>query len=117
MLSSPGDSFPGFANKATAFVAVDSFLAKDMRLHQKEGVKFMYQAVMGLRKSAHTNQTHHGCLLAHEMGMGKTLQVIALLWTLLKQSPVGGGITSPIADKVVIITPASLVQNWGLEIK
>jgi DNA repair and recombination protein RAD54B len=117
VLSSPGDSFPGFANKATAFVAVDSFLAKDMRLHQKEGVKFMYQAVMGLRKSAHTNQTHHGCLLAHEMGMGKTLQVIALLWTLLKQSPVGGGITSPIADKVVIITPASLVQNWGLEIK
>jgi DNA repair and recombination protein RAD54B len=47
----------------------------------------MYECVMGLRASVHTNKAHTGCLLAHEMGLGKTLQVIALVWTLLKQSP------------------------------
>jgi SNF2 family DNA or RNA helicase len=48
------------------------------------------------------------------MGMGKTLQVIALLWTLLKQGPVAG---RPAVRKVLVACPASLVGNWGAEIK
>ena len=47
------------------------------------------------------------------MGMGKTLQVIALLWTLLKQGPSG----SPAARKAVVVCPASLVRNWGAEFR
>jgi SNF2 family DNA or RNA helicase len=47
------------------------------------------------------------------MGMGKTLQVIALLWTLLKQGPRG----TPMVKKAVIACPASLVSNWGAEMK
>jgi DNA repair and recombination RAD54-like protein len=44
--------------------------------------------------------------------LGKTLQSITLLWTLLKQGFDG----KPMAKRVVIITPTSLVSNWEQEI-
>ena len=112
VLSRAGDAFPGLP-AARAHVAVDAFLADALRPHQREGVRFMYEAVSGLRRDAHTGAAHFGCLLAHEMGMGKTLQVIALLWTLLKQGPSG----SPAARKAVVVCPASLVRNWGAEFR
>ena len=112
VLSRAGDVFPGLP-AARAHVAVEAFLADALRPHQREGVRFMYEAVSGLRRDAHTGAAHFGCLLAHEMGMGKTLQVIALLWTLLKQGPSG----SPAARKAVVVCPASLVRNWGAEFR
>jgi hypothetical protein len=45
--------------------------------------------------------------------LGKTLQSITLLWTLLKQGFDG----RPMAKRVLIITPTSLVSNWESEIK
>ena len=44
---------------------------------------------------------------------GKTLQCIALLWTLLKQSPVAG---KPTCEKVIVACPTSLVGNWANEL-
>jgi SNF2 family DNA or RNA helicase len=45
--------------------------------------------------------------------LGKTLQCIALLWTLLKQSPVAG---KPTCEKVIVACPTSLVGNWANEL-
>lgn len=42
------------------------------------------------------------------MGLGKTLQCITLLWTLLRQSPE----CKPTITKAVIVCPSSLVKNW-----
>ncbi|GLB37249.1 putative SNF2 family N-terminal domain containing protein [Lyophyllum shimeji] len=89
-------------------VVLDPVLARRMRPHQIEGVKFMYECVMGLRK--HEGQ---GCILADEMGLGKTLQMIALVWTLLKQNPYAS--TTPAVEKVLIVCPVSLVNNWKAE--
>ncbi|KAJ7188473.1 SNF2 family N-terminal domain-containing protein [Mycena filopes] len=89
-------------------VVLDPILAPRMRAHQIEGVKFMYECVMGLRK--HEGQ---GCILADEMGLGKTLQTISLIWTLLKQNPYAGA--GPIMSKVLIVCPVSLVNNWKVE--
>jgi len=96
-------------------VVCDPFISRFLRPHQRDGVQFMYEAVMGLRTSVHTNRAHTGCLLAHEMGLGKTLQVIALVWTLLKQSPFKRG--QPTCRRVVVCVPASLTGNWALEFR
>ena len=41
-------------------------LAKWLRPHQREGVQFMYECVMGLREFKGA-----GCILADDMGLGK----------------------------------------------
>ncbi|GMH36127.1 hypothetical protein BSKO_03995 [Bryopsis sp. KO-2023] len=43
----------------------------------------------------------------------KTLQVLVLIWTLLKQGPEG----RPVAKKVVVVAPSTLVGNWANETK
>ena len=48
------------------------------------------------------------------MGLGKTLQGIALLWTLLRAGNAALGGT-PIAKRVIIVCPTSLVNNWDSE--
>ncbi|KAF8170206.1 SNF2 family N-terminal domain-containing protein [Mycena galopus ATCC 62051] len=89
-------------------VVLDPIIASRLRAHQVEGVKFMYECVMGLRK--HEGQ---GCILADEMGLGKTLQTITLIWTLLKQNPYAG--PGPAVGRVLIVCPVSLVNNWKVE--
>ena len=87
-------------------ISVDNMLVKFLRPHQREGVKFMYECVMGLRGFA-----GNGCILADDMGLGKTLQGITLLWTLLCQGMDG----TPTAKRALIVCPTSLVSNWDDE--
>lgn len=89
-------------------VVIDPRLAKVLRPHQIEGVKFLYRCTTGL-----LDPNANGCIMADEMGLGKTLQCIALMWTLLKQSPDAGKST---IQKCVIACPSSLVRNWANEL-
>ncbi|KAI1847959.1 hypothetical protein JX266_006072 [Neoarthrinium moseri] len=89
-------------------VVIDPRLAKVLRPHQIEGVKFMYRCVTGM-----IDEKANGCIMADEMGLGKTLQCIALLWTLLKQSPDAGKTT---IQKAIVACPSSLVRNWANEL-
>ena len=47
------------------------------------------------------------------MGLGKSFQSIATMWTLLTASPRGGG---PSCSRVLILAPSSLVTNWAREL-
>ena len=59
---------------------------------------------------------HAGAILADDMGLGKTLQSITLLWTLLNSgNELLGG--KPVAKRVIICCPTSLVSNWDSEIQ
>lgn len=91
-------------------VVLDPLLGKHLREHQREGVKFLYECVMGMRPF-----NGEGAILADEMGLGKTLQTIALLWTLLKQNPIYG--SSPIVKKALIVCPVTLINNWQKEFR
>ncbi|KAI9818590.1 MAG: helicase [Thelocarpon impressellum] len=91
-------------------VVVDPILCKRLRAHQREGVKFMYECVMGMRP-----YEGQGAILADEMGLGKTLQTIALIWTLLKQNPVHEA--PPVIKKALIVCPVTLIDNWRKEFR
>ncbi|KAF7227295.1 transcript variant X1 [Nothobranchius furzeri] len=88
-------------------VVVDTHLTTHLRPHQREGLLFLYECVMGMRAAG-----RYGAILADEMGLGKTLQSVSLAWTLLKQGPYGG---KPVVRRVLVVTPGSLVQNWKAE--
>ncbi|KAH8595647.1 SNF2 family N-terminal domain-containing protein [Bisporella sp. PMI_857] len=91
-------------------VVLDPFVGQHLREHQREGVKFLYECVMGMR-----DFNGQGALLADEMGLGKTLQTIALIWTLLKQNPIHG--SDGVIKKALIVCPVTLIVNWKKEFK
>lgn len=96
--------------KQVVDVVVDPILTKNLRPHQREGVKFLYECVMGMRSF-----NGEGAILADDMGLGKTLQTIALLWTLLKQNPVFEA--PPVIKKALIVCPVTLINNWRKEFR
>ena len=96
--------------KQVVDVVVDPLLTRSLRHHQREGVKFLYECVMGMR-----DFDGAGAILADEMGLGKTLQTIALVWTLLTQSPIDGD--PPVIKKALIVCPVTLINNWHQEFR
>jgi DNA repair and recombination protein RAD54B len=90
-------------------VVVDPIISKHLREHQREGVQFMYECVMSMRESG------EGTILADDMGLGKSLQTIALLWTLMKQNPTYE--EQPVVKKALIVCPVTLIGNWKREFR
>lgn len=57
-------------------VFVNQQMFEKLKYHQIEGIKFMWNACFTTNSSA-------GCVLAHCMGLGKSLQVVTLSHTVL----------------------------------
>ncbi|XP_038649942.1 DNA repair and recombination protein RAD54-like [Scyliorhinus canicula] len=102
------DQLKADKEKLPVHVVVDPILSSVLRPHQREGVKFMWDCVTGGRIV-----DGFGCIMADEMGLGKTLQCISLMWTLLRQSPD----VKPEIEKIIVVTPSSLVKNWYNEVE
>jgi DNA repair and recombination RAD54-like protein len=88
-------------------VVVDPMVSKVLREHQRIGVQFLFDCLMGLK-----DFDGCGCILADDMGLGKTLQSVSIMWTLLTQ---GGAHGKPACRKALVVCPASLVKNWAAE--
>ena len=125
-------------------VVVDPFLARRLRPHQVEAVRWMYDrvalppisssssfgggggvgAISAAAASAAAAANRAGCILSHEPGLGKTLTSLALVHTLLRQSPRGfsggggngGGSSRGLIRRAVVACPASLTDNWAAEV-
>ncbi|CAG9564174.1 unnamed protein product [Danaus chrysippus] len=90
-------------------VSVHPFFTKVMKAHQYEGVKFMWDACFETVAMTSSGVGGGGCILAHCMGLGKTLQVLALLHTVLTHPQLG-------MRRVLVCCPLSTVLNWVDEI-
>lgn len=91
-----------------ALLQVDKGLLKKLKPHQVAGVKFMWDACFETLKDSQ-EKAGSGCILAHCMGLGKTLQVVTLSHTLLSNT------RRTNVDRVLVISPLSTVNNWARE--
>lgn len=90
-------------------IAVHPEITKHLKPHQVEGIKFMYDCCYGSVDNL-DKFPGSGCILAHCMGLGKTLQLITLLHTVICNPQLK-------TDKVLVICPKSTVMNWKDEIE
>ena len=86
----------GFKTVKDADFEEPASLSKLMRKYQKDGYKWL--------RTLETWQ--FGGILADDMGLGKTLQVIAVMLAAKEEGKNGTSL---------VVTPASLVFNWGAE--
>ncbi|XP_021201617.3 transcriptional regulator ATRX homolog isoform X3 [Helicoverpa armigera] len=91
-------------------IEVDRGLVKKLKPHQANGIKFMWDACFESVKRIKKDKGS-GCILAHCMGLGKTLQVISLTHTLL----IHGSLTG--VNRVLVVCPLSTVLNWVNEFR
>ncbi|KAK2042201.1 SNF2 family domain-containing protein [Colletotrichum somersetense] len=93
-------------------IYVNEHIAKRIKSHQIEGVKFMWNQIV------YDSKVRQGCLLAHTMGLGKTMQVITLLVAIAESAQSEDeSIRSQIPEelrqsKTLVLCPAVLVDNW-----
>lgn len=82
------------------------YLAKNVKPHQIGGIRFMYDNIVESLARIKEKQTGFGCILAHAMGLGKTLQVISFIEVFLRCTQ---------AKRVLCIVPINTIQNWQAE--
>ncbi|KAL5342934.1 hypothetical protein BJX70DRAFT_240042 [Aspergillus crustosus] len=105
----------GLDNQPVSFkepvIYLDPHIGSRVKPHQLKGIQFMWRELV-------EDKNQQGCLLAHTMGLGKTMQVISLLTTI---SAAAASSDIKIRDQVpkrlrrsqtLIICPASLIDNW-----
>ncbi|KAK3375504.1 hypothetical protein B0H63DRAFT_281484 [Podospora didyma] len=115
----PGDKSRLIVNETKeddqALIYINDFIGSRIKDHQIEGVRFMWNQVV-------SSKVRQGCLLAHTMGLGKTMQVITLLVVIAEASrspdrAVYSQIPKSMRDpKTLIMCPSGLVDNWVDEI-
>jgi len=88
-------------------LAIDPEFRRAIGQHQEDGITHLWQRLV-LHKT--------GALLAHSMGLGKTLQVIVFLHSLYRaMSPGPVELRQFSANRVLTLMPGGLVANWRAE--
>ncbi|XP_044272177.1 helicase ARIP4-like isoform X2 [Tribolium madens] len=80
-------------------------IARVIKPHQIGGVRFLYDNVIE-STGRFESSTGFGCILAHSMGLGKTLQVVCFSDIFLRHTP---------AKTILCIMPINTLQNWMAE--
>lgn len=92
-------------------IYLDPHIGQRVKPHQLQGIQFMWRELIADEKP-------QGCLLAHTMGLGKTMQVISLLNTLSAAACSDDGkIFHQIPEQLrrsqtLVLCPSALVENW-----
>ncbi|KJZ74076.1 hypothetical protein HIM_06525 [Hirsutella minnesotensis 3608] len=99
-----------------SFIYINEEIGKRIQDHQIDGVRFLWDQIMLDR------EVRQGCLLAHTMGLGKTMQVVTFLVAIQEaaqstDSTVKEQIPKDLRDsQTLVLCPSSLVENWEDEL-
>ncbi|XP_016928756.3 helicase ARIP4 isoform X2 [Drosophila suzukii] len=77
-------------------------IAKVIKPHQIGGVRFLYDNIIESTRR-YNKSSGFGCILAHSMGLGKTLQVVSFCDIFLRHTS---------AKTVLCVMPINTLQNW-----
>nr|POE76238.1 protein chromatin remodeling 20 [Quercus suber] len=106
-------------------IHINARIASKMKNHQIDGVRFMWREI-----TARDGDAYQGCILAHTMGLGKTMQTIALLAAVFESSQSSRQKTICQLPRhlkrkhrrgdgqlrVLVLCPPALLPNWSREI-
>lgn len=99
-------------------VTIAKPLVDVLKDHQVDGIKFMWRTTFSdLVASDKGAKSSGGCILAHHMGLGKTLQVIALLHAAINHPSLRSkhGDQKRLIRRVLLLVPANTLVNWENE--
>uniref|UniRef100_A0A0N5BQP6 Transcriptional regulator ATRX homolog n=1 Tax=Strongyloides papillosus TaxID=174720 RepID=A0A0N5BQP6_STREA len=89
-------------------VCVDKAFLKVLKPHQAEGIDFLYYTT--IRSLEYLDDPGSGGILAHCMGLGKSLQVIVFLQTVFFNPKISKRIS-----KGLLLVPTNVIDNWQKE--
>ena len=98
-------------NTMEPIIYLDPHIAQRVKPHQVKGIQFLWRELI-------EDPKHQGCLLAHTMGLGKTMQVISLLITIAQCNKSDDEQVRQLVPqhlrlgRTLILCPASLLENW-----
>ncbi|KFY86074.1 hypothetical protein V500_07896 [Pseudogymnoascus sp. VKM F-4518 (FW-2643)] len=94
------------------FIFVHDHIGSRIKNHQIDGIRFMWSQIVS------KDGASQGCLLAHTMGLGKTMQVITLLVAIAEAAcSEDPSVSSQIPERLkrsrtLILSPPGLMDNW-----
>lgn len=89
-------------------VRLPQSISTKLKSHQVAGIRFMWENIIQSIRKVRLGDKGLGCILAHTMGLGKTLQVIAFLYAAMKCVDIG-------LRAAMIVTPVNVLHNWRHE--
>ncbi|KAL2563292.1 hypothetical protein AAZX31_20G213300 [Glycine max] len=108
-----GDAVAGYIvnvvrEKGEEAVRIPPSISAKLKAHQITGIRFMWENIIQSIRKVKSGDKGLGCILAHTMGLGKTFQVIAFLYTAMRCVDLG-------LRTVLIVTPVNVLHNWRQE--
>ena len=86
-------------------VQVHPQLCSKLKPHQARGIKFMWDSVFESKKDVEADNVPGGAILAHCMGLGKTLQSVSLVHTVATAFPEK-------MHRILVLAPVNTLKNW-----
>ncbi|KAH8491192.1 hypothetical protein H0E87_023363 [Populus deltoides] len=108
-----GDATTGYIvnvarEKGEEAVRIPPSLSSKLKAHQVAGIRFLWENIIQSIRKVKSGDNGLGCILAHTMGLGKTFQVIAFLYTAMRGVDLG-------LRTALIVTPVNVLHNWRKE--